>query len=120
MLHQVRDYLRRKAESAFTDWDRPANLSTGHAPGKPDRAGYRRNCTTEDGHDTQEYFVFGETWRSVICKGFDPVAVGRLLVAKGYCRKGTEAGREWLVKESLPTEGRVRCVHVLPSIFDGE
>lgn len=120
MLQQVREFLRRKGESAFTDWDRPANDTDKHAPGKPDRAGYRRACIDADGNDAQEFFIFNEAWRGVICKGFDHGAIGRLMVAKGYCRKGSEAGREWLVKEALPTEGRARVVHVLPALFDDD
>ncbi len=120
MLQQVREFLRRKGESAFTDWNRPANDTDKHAPGKPDRAGYRRACIDAGGHDAQEFFIFNETWRGVISKGFDPGAIGRLLVAKGYCRKGSEAGREWLVKEALPTEGRARVVHILPALFDDD
>jgi uncharacterized protein (DUF927 family) len=120
MLQQVREFIRRKGESAFTDWERPANDTDKHAPGKPDRAGYRRGCFDGAGNDTQEFFIFNEAWRSVICKGFDPGAIGRLMVAKGYCKKGSEVGREWLVKEALPTEGRARVVHVLPSLFDDD
>jgi len=120
MLQQVREFLRRKGESAFTDWDRPANDTDKHAPGKPDRAGYRRACLDAEGSDAQEFYVFNEAWRGVICKGFDPGAVGRLLVAKGYCVKGSEAGREWLVKEALPTEGRARVVHILPALFEAD
>lgn len=120
MLRQVREFLRRRGESAFSDWDRPANETAAHAPGKPDRAGYRRTCPDAEGNDTQEFFIFNEAFRGVICKGYDPGAVGRLLVAKGFCRKGSEAGREWLVKEALPTEGRARVVHILPALFEAD
>lgn len=120
MLRQVREFIRRKGESAFTDWDRPANDTDKHAPGKPDRAGYRRGCHDAEGNDAQEYFLFNEAWRGVVCKGHDAAAVGRLLVAKGYCRKGSEADRPWLVRENLPTEGRARVVHILPALFDSD
>lgn len=120
MLRQVREFLRRKGESAFTDWDRPANDTDKHAPGKPDRAGYRRACHDAEGNDAQEFFIFNEAWRGVVCKGYDAAAVGRLLVAKGYCRKGSEQDRPWLARESLPTEGRARVVHILPSLFDDD
>ena len=120
MLRQVREFIRRKGESAFTDWDRPANDTEKHAPGKPDRAGYRRGCQDAEGSDAQEYFLFNEAWRGVVCKGYDAAAVGRLLVAKGYCRKGSETDRPWLVRESLPTEGRPRVVHILPTLFDSD
>ncbi len=120
MLRQVREFIRRKGESAFTDWERPANDTDKHAPGKPDRAGYRRACHDAEGNESQEYFLFNEAWRSVVCKGYDAAAVGRLLVAKGYCRKGSEANRPWQVKENLPTEGRARVVHILPALFDSD
>lgn len=120
MLRQVREFIRRKGESAFTDWDRPANDTDKHAPGKPDRAGYRRGCHDAEGNDAQEYFLFNEAWRGVVCKGYDAAAVGRLLVAKGYCRKGSETDRPWLVRENLPTEGRARVVHILPALFDSD
>lgn len=120
MLRQVREFIRRKGESAFTDWDRPANDTDKHAPGKPDRAGYRRGCLDAEGNESQEYFLFNEAWRGVVCKGHDAAAVGRLLVAKGYCRKGSETDRPWLVRESLPTEGRARVVHILPALFDSD
>lgn len=117
MLAKVREFLRRYGESSFTDWDRPANDTDKHAPGKPDRAGYRRH---DAGADAQEFFVFNEVWRSRVCAGYDPGAVGRLLVAKGYCRKGSESDRPWLVREQLPTEGRSRVVHVLPGLFEAD
>lgn len=120
MLRQVREFIRRKGESAFTDWERPANDTDKHAPGKPDRAGYRRACQDGEGNESQEYFLFNEAWRAVVCKGYDAAAVGRLLVAKGYCRKGSEANRPWQVKENLPTEGRARVVHILPALFDSD
>jgi len=120
MLRQVREFIRRKGESAFTDWDSPANDTDKHAPGKPDRAGYRRTCLDAEGNEAQEYFLFNEAWRSVVCKGHDAAVVGRLLVAKGYCRKGSEANRPWQVKENLPTEGRARVVHILPALFDSD
>ena len=120
MLSQIREFLRRKGESAFSDWDRPANDTSQHAPGKPDRAGYRRVALDSEGNEAQEFFIFNEAFRGVICKGHDAGAVGRLLVAKGFCRKGSEAGREWLVKEALPTEGRARVVHILPALFEAD
>jgi putative DNA primase/helicase len=117
MLSQVREFLRRYGESAFSDWDRPGNDSDKHAPRSADRAGYRRyDGMTEE----TEYFIFNETWRTRICKGFDHAAMGRLLVARGYAEAGTEHGREWLVKKDIPTEGRPRVVHILPALFEDD
>ena len=55
-----------------------------------------------------------------LCKGFDPGAVGRLLIARGFAVPGSEVGREWLVKESIPGEGRPRAVHILPALFEAD
>lgn len=118
-LRQVREFLRRYGESAFTDMDRPANDTDKHAPVRSDRAGYRRHDAAAD---AVEYFIFNELWRTRVCKGFDAAAVGRMLAARGFVERGTEAGREWLTRHAIPTEGRPRVVHVLPAIWndDGE
>lgn len=117
-LRAVREFLRRYSESTFTPWDRPANDDS-HAPVRSDRTGYRKH---DPGSDSVEYFIFAEVWRSRVCKGFDAAAVGRMLTARGYTERGTEAGREWLVKVNLPSEGRARVVHILPAIWgdDGD
>lgn len=117
ILAQVREFLRRYGESAFTDWERPANDADKHAPVRSDRAGYRRHDAATD---ETEYFIFNEVWRARVCKGFDSGAVGRLLLARGFIKAGKEADRPWLVKEKLPTEGRARVVHVRPAIWEGE
>lgn len=116
MLGQVREILNRYGESAFTDWGRPA-MNDDHAPVRSDRMGYRR--TTEEG---VEYYIFPELFRTRLCKGFDAAAVGKLLVEKGYCEKGTEKDRgEWVTKVSLPAEGKQRrMIHILPTIWEDE
>ena len=116
-LAHVREFLRRYTESAFTDWDRPA-VSDNHAGVRSDRAGFRR-FDANGGDNTVEFFIFNDVWRTRVCKGFDPVAVGRLLVAKGYVRSGDKE-RPWLSKITLPGEGKSRVVHVLPTIWDDE
>jgi uncharacterized protein (DUF927 family) len=116
ILGQVREFLRRYGESAFTDVDRPSMKDT-HAPVRSDRAGWRRH---DELKDEVHYYVSNEAFRSRVCKGFDPGAVGRLLIAKGYAETGTEAARSWLVRESIPGESRPRVVHVLPAIFEAD
>ncbi len=116
MLAQVREFLRRYGESAFTDWDRPSMTDT-HAPVRSDRAGWRRYVEVDQ---EVHYYVSNESFRSRVCKGFDPGAVGRLLIGKAYAETGTEAARPWLVKESIPGEGRPRVVHILPAIFEAD
>lgn len=116
-LAAVREFLNRYGESAFSDWERPANDSIKHAPVRSDRAGYRNHNAVSD---ATEYYIFAEVWRARVCKGFDPAAVGRMLARRGFVERGTEPARPWLVRVSLPTEGRPRVVHVLPTIFDDD
>lgn len=116
-LRAVREFLRRYGESAFTDMDRPANDTDKHAPVRSDRAGYRRH---DPAVDAVEYFIFNEVWRARVCKGFDAAAVGRMMAQRGFVERGTEAGREWLTRHAIPTEGRPRVVHVLPAIWDDD
>jgi uncharacterized protein (DUF927 family) len=117
ILAQVREFLRRYGESAFTDWERPANDTDKHAPVRSDRAGYRRRDPVAD---VSEYFIFNEVFRTRVCKGLDHGAAGRLLLAREFIEQGKERDRPWLVKEKLPAEGRARVVHILPAIWDGE
>ncbi len=117
MLGQVREFLRRYGESAFTDWDRPAADTDTHASVRSDRAGFRRHIKEAD---ELEYFIYPSTFQSRVCKGFDHSAVGRLLLQKGYIKPGTETDRPWLCKEKLPAEGRARVVHILPAIWEDE
>lgn len=116
-LRQVRDHLLRGAEGRYADRDR-SNLDTSkHAPAKSDRVGYRRVDAIDE---KVEYYIFAETWRSVVCQGLDAGAVGRLLVDLGYAESGTEKDRPHLVKVAIPLEGRHRVVHVLPSLWDSD
>jgi putative DNA primase/helicase len=116
-LRQVREFLRRYGESAFADWDRPAVDTDTRAAVRSDRVGYRRALPGDDG---LEYFVFVEVWRSRVCSGLDAGNVGRLLVERGYVERGTEKNRPHLVRVTIPGEGRARCVHILPSIWDDD
>lgn len=116
-LRQVREFLRRYGESAFADWDRPAVETDTRAAVRSDRVGYRRTLPGDDG---LEYFVFIETWRLRVCAGLDAAYVGRLLVERGYAERGTEKNRTYQVKATIPGEGRARCVHILPAIWDDD
>lgn len=117
MLGQVREFLRRYGESAFTDWDRPAADTDTHASVRSDRVGFRRHIKESD---ELEFFIFPSAFQSRVCKGHDHAAVGRLLLQKGFIGQGTEKDRPWLCKEKLPAEGRARVVHILPAIWEDE
>jgi uncharacterized protein (DUF927 family) len=84
---------------------------------RSDRTGYRR-FDAADG--AVHFYIFPEVWKSRVCKGFDAVAVARLLVKRGYIEQGTETDRPWLVRPDIPTERRPRVLHILPTLLDGD
>lgn len=111
----VREFLQRYAESAFSDWNRPGVDTDKHASVRSDRAGYRRY--RDDGEDAElEFYIFNEVWRTRVCKGLDPAFVGRIMVERGYVKKGE---REWVSKVRTP-EGPHRVIHVLPHFLEAE
>lgn len=116
VLRQVREFLRRYGESAFSDWDRPAVDGDTRAAVRSDRVGYRKTLPGDEGI---EFFIFVEMWNARVCSGLDPKRAGRLLVDRGYCERAKEADRPYTVRVTLPSEGRARVVHILPSIFEG-
>ncbi|MBK8114890.1 MAG: DUF927 domain-containing protein [Candidatus Accumulibacter sp.] len=116
MLRQIREFLSRYGESAFTDWDRPSMTDT-HAPVRSDRAGWRKHDNTKD---QVHYFVSSGAWRARVCHGHDHIAMARLLVKLGFAEQGTEVNRPGLIRASVPGEGRPRVVHILPEIMEAD
>ena len=125
MLAQVRRFFEAHGEARFTDWDRPASNSEGHAPRTIQRAGYRKHNTETvvDGRGENiavirtEYYVFPETFKAEVCASFDYRVVCKLLVrhsclmieGKGYTRK-----------ERLPGgEGTAHCFRITHKLFEG-
>ncbi|MBA3756421.1 MAG: hypothetical protein H0X02_09435 [Nitrosomonas sp.] len=56
-------------------------------------------------------------FKAEICKGFDYLAVARLLIGLGFM-KGD--GKILQPKVNLPGEGRKRVFHILPTIWGDE
>ncbi|HOL65018.1 MAG TPA: hypothetical protein PLB97_06760, partial [Accumulibacter sp.] len=119
ILRQIREFLRRYGESAFSDWDRPGMDTDTRSAVRSDRVGYRRTLPNDQGI---EFFIFCELFATRVCAGIDPRHAGRLLVDCGFAEGGKEADRPYTVRVTIPSEGRVRCVHILPGIFvsDGD
>ncbi len=135
MLKQVRQFLELHAEGRFTWWHRAAD---DHSAKTLNRAGVRRMLDelgepvkTDSGHNAAfgdrmhpatgemisvEFFILPETFKSEICKGFDHIAVCKLLKDRGIliCK---EPGR-YDTKTRLPGIGPTRCYHLSPAIFE--
>jgi uncharacterized protein (DUF927 family) len=113
MIEQVRHFLELHGEARFTDIDRSV-IKDDHAPRTLNKAGFRE----KNAEGNLEYYCYPEVFKAEICKGYDYRAVVRLLIDRGYMRKGE--GRNLLPKVRLPGDGDKRVFHILPAIWGDE
>lgn len=111
MLAQVRQFLETNGEGRFVLFDRADDT---HAPKTLQRCGYR----SADSSGAMEYFIFPESFKKEICKGFDYRAVAGLLLGKGYLKPGD--GKNLTTKYNAPHEGRIRVFNILPTIWSDD
>jgi putative DNA primase/helicase len=76
-----------------------------------DRAGFRRE--TADGRT--EFFVLPEVFRKELSEGFDPVWLGKLLIARGLLEPG--AANKATQNHRIPGLGQTRVYHFLPTVL---
>lgn len=121
MIAQVRGFLERHGEARFSDWGRPV-AKDDHAPRVINRAGWRRRLAGDSGipdDDSTEYLILPTVFKEEVCKGFNHIAVAKLLLARGYL-KAEPSGGKLTPKYKPPGEAHQRMFHVLPAIFDSE
>jgi putative DNA primase/helicase len=140
ILRQVRQFLEAHGEARFPWWHRSAD---DHKPNAMYRAGVRV-WIAEDGERLRskmdhyskygdsasveqtesascEYMVLPETFRGEVCRGFDPLAVAKLLHARGHLRtEGQGKSFKYARRERIPGIGKASVYCVLPSIFEVE
>jgi putative DNA primase/helicase len=108
ILSTVRRFFEQNGESQFTPWDAPQEHKT------IKRAGFRR---LDDGD--VEFFVFPETFKSEIAKGFDPKLVSRICQKHGLLREGSKG--EFTRSEQLPgMNKKTRCYRFTSKVIGGE
>lgn len=112
MVRQVQAFIAMHSEGRFAPMER---ADDDRAPKTMMRAGYR---VVVDGR--LEHWVFPETWRAEVCKGFDPVAVARELVSRDLLMPDASKGytRRERVRDGHQT--MVRVYRLLPGILDLE
>lgn len=110
MVAQVQAFIGLHGDGRFTDMGR---VGDDRAPRTLIRAGWR---TEESGGD--EYWVLPEVWRGEVCKGFDPVAVAKLMVDRGLLKP--EAPGRFTRRERLKNGERVRVYRLLPGLLEVE
>ncbi len=124
MLEAVRRFLQQHGEARFADWNRPI-AKDDHAPRVMNKAGVRRfipdktATSSEDTPGAWEYLIYPEVFKGEVCKGFDYLAVARLLVANGAMQAPDRDGK-LARKVRLPGEGDKRVFRVLPELWGNE
>jgi len=111
MVAQVRHFLELNGDGRFVLVDR---ADDSHAPKTLNRCGYKK--AVNDGR--LEYFVLSEAFKREVCRGFDYSVVAKLLIDRGFMKPGD--GKHLNPKINLPNEGRVRCFHILPEIWNDD
>lgn len=134
MMRQVRAFLEAHGEGRFAWWHRAGD---DHAAKTLNRAGFRRmvssdgkpiKCDADHQREygermsstmadevSTEYFIHAEVFKSEVCRGFDSVAVARVLLDSGCLIP--EKGRALDCKPRLPGLGLSRCYRISPAIF---
>jgi putative DNA primase/helicase len=138
MLAQVRHFLETNGTGKFTLWHRAHDS---HAPDKGLTCGFRRwidgdgkpikspaqaNETFSgavqavDGEVIEtEYFIFKESFEKEVCKGFDPLAVKKVLAGQGGLKLGgTKDKPRYDHSTDVPMLGRRVGFWITPSLFD--
>ena len=66
-----------------------------------------------------EWLIAAEAWRGEVCgpAGLDPTATARCLAERGFLRRD---GRHLTVNGSIPGHGKMRCYHIVPTLFDDQ
>lgn len=132
MLQQVREFLERFGESAFTPWQRLRDI---HAPRTVDRAGVVRWLTRDGepiekddaaseefrkaGEFTAEYLVFPQAWKSRVCKGYDPKAVAQLMAERGFLIHDGD-GHHLTHRIRLPGTDIARVYHIKSTFLQSD
>lgn len=110
MVAQVQSFIGLHGDGRFTDMNR---VGDDRAPRTLVRAGWR---TDESGGD--EYWVLPEVWRNEVCKGFDPVAVAKVLAERNLLKP--ESPGKFTRRERLKNGERVRVYRLLPGLLEVE
>lgn len=130
MLRQVRAFLESHGEGRFTWWHRAKD---DHAAKTLNRAGFKR-MVDKDGKAIRidpnqpvnygqskpdevytDFYVLPEVYKTEVCRGFDHVAVARVLIERG-CLLPDSKGR-YDCKPRPPSMPEARCYRISQSIF---
>lgn len=118
MLQQVRAFLEQHAESRFTSTER-SEIDEKHAPRTAYRAGFRRPVSTTTGQ-AWEFYILPAAWRTEVCKGYDSVAVARLMHARGWLIGKAEKDRAPRARIDIDGQGRQWVHHITHEFLEAD
>ena len=114
-LAQVRRFLEVNGEGRFRLIGGEAETPKAEGPERLFLAGYRRIV---DG--ATEFFILPEVWRTEVAAGFDPGALAKEMVRRGFLRADPGDGKP-ACRCSLPGRPKgARAYHVMPALFADE
>jgi uncharacterized protein (DUF927 family) len=106
-VKQVRAFLEAHGLSRFQKTDNTLGVVI-------NRVGFRRRASGTD--EIGEYLILPESFRTEVCKGFDPKFVANVLAERGYLQKSSD--NKNLQNARLPGVGQTRVYVVNSGIFD--
>jgi uncharacterized protein (DUF927 family) len=106
-VKQVRVFLEAHGLSRFQETDNTEGVVI-------NRVGFRRKVSGTD--EIGEYLILPESFRTEVCKGFDPKFVACVLAERGYLQKSND--NKNLQNARLPGVGQTRVYIVNSGIFD--
>lgn len=110
-IQQIKAFFERYGNSKFTALDEINDSEISEHGNRPiERIGYKQKHG-----GLYHYYVLSQAYKDELCKGFDPKALTRELIQKGYLIPGNN-GKNQLVKK-LPGMGSVRVYHFSPTII---
>jgi uncharacterized protein (DUF927 family) len=108
-VKQVRAFLEAHGLSRFQETDNTFGIVN-------NRVGFRRRMS--DGDEIGEYLILPESFRTEVCKGFDPKFVADVLAERGYLEKSRD--NKATQNTRLPGLGQTRVYVVNSGIFSAE
>jgi uncharacterized protein (DUF927 family) len=106
-VKQVRVFLEAHGLSRFQETDNTLGVVI-------NRVGFRRRASGTD--EIGEYLILPESFRTEVCKGFDPKFVANVLAERGYLQKSSD--NKNLQNARLPGVGQTRVYVINSGIFD--
>jgi uncharacterized protein (DUF927 family) len=123
-IRQVRAFIEAHGSSRFEAiWEdaEDAEDASGVDTRVHNRAGFRKRVKDGDG-EVWDYYVLPEVWRDEVCRGHDPKALAKVMIARGLLVPGD--GNHFAKSERVPgytkKTKKMRLYHIPAAILAGD